>query len=297
VVTSLPVARRTLIPCRSGPFNTLITSTVGRSVGQVSTYDLPAGAGPKALNIAFHTADASPDNKYTFYRIDPSGTVVTTEGVVREPMSGDGTISLLELDNAADDAIGTAHSALATAVSRLDDADAIARHHVDELEAERAQLRADRDPDPRSPAWVTVTDGVALWRCLDFAEPVTAEHRAGIEAALLASGLLTATVDRHGQLTAATGQLPVSPTSDPVPNPLSTVLAVDPATLLPAEAVSAILGRIALDDRSATTWICRDGSWAIALSGADTPSPRLGTSAPPLVRRPAPLASPRSSSS
>jgi hypothetical protein len=43
--TSLPVARRTLIPAAGGSFQTLITSSVGRSVGQVSTYniDVPVG--------------------------------------------------------------------------------------------------------------------------------------------------------------------------------------------------------------------------------------------------------------
>jgi hypothetical protein len=44
--TSLPVARRTLIPAAGGSFQTLITSTVGRMYGQVDTYeiDVPAGA-------------------------------------------------------------------------------------------------------------------------------------------------------------------------------------------------------------------------------------------------------------
>ncbi|GAA5194467.1 hypothetical protein GCM10023322_58940 [Rugosimonospora acidiphila] len=78
-VASLPVARRTLIPSSGGAFNTLITSAVGRAVGQVSTYDLVVPAGTSALDIDFHTADASPDNKYTFYLIDPSGAVVTTD--------------------------------------------------------------------------------------------------------------------------------------------------------------------------------------------------------------------------
>jgi hypothetical protein len=78
-VTSLPVARRTLIPSRGGPFNTLITSTVGRAVGQVSTYDLAVPAGTSGMDVDFHTADASPDNPFTFYLIDPSGAVVTTD--------------------------------------------------------------------------------------------------------------------------------------------------------------------------------------------------------------------------
>ena len=36
--TSLPVARRTFIPSHGGPFRTLITSSVGRDVGQINSY-------------------------------------------------------------------------------------------------------------------------------------------------------------------------------------------------------------------------------------------------------------------
>jgi hypothetical protein len=78
-VTSLGVARRSFIPSHGGPFSTLISSTVGRAVGQVSTYDLQVQAGTTALDIDFHTADASPDNNYTFFLIDPSGAVATMD--------------------------------------------------------------------------------------------------------------------------------------------------------------------------------------------------------------------------
>jgi len=42
----------------------------------VNTYKLVVPAGTSALDVGFHTADASPDNKFTFYLIDPSGAVV-----------------------------------------------------------------------------------------------------------------------------------------------------------------------------------------------------------------------------
>lgn len=86
--TSLPVARRTLIPSSGGKFQTAITSTVGRSVGQVSTYDVDVPAGSSALDVAFHTADASANNPYTFYLLNPSGTVVATGAT---PTTVDGT--------------------------------------------------------------------------------------------------------------------------------------------------------------------------------------------------------------
>jgi len=74
----VPVARRTLIPANGGPFQTLITSTVGRSIGQLSSYEINVPSGRTALNATFRTADASPDNRYTFYLVDPAGTVVAT---------------------------------------------------------------------------------------------------------------------------------------------------------------------------------------------------------------------------
>jgi hypothetical protein len=77
--TSLPVQRRTLVPGAGGKFTTTITSTVGRQVGQVSTFNIDVPAGKKDLDVNFHTADASPDNVLTYYLIDPDGKVVTTD--------------------------------------------------------------------------------------------------------------------------------------------------------------------------------------------------------------------------
>jgi hypothetical protein len=76
---SVPVARRTLIPPSGGPFRTVITSTVGRAVGQVSTYEIDVPAGLADLRVSFHTADASADNQFTFYLVDPDQTVVSTD--------------------------------------------------------------------------------------------------------------------------------------------------------------------------------------------------------------------------
>ncbi|GAA5187335.1 hypothetical protein GCM10023322_35460 [Rugosimonospora acidiphila] len=75
--TSVPVARRTLIPSAGGAFNTTITSTVGRGIGQISTFNLDVPQGKQDLDVSFHTADASADNKFTFFLIDPNGTVVS----------------------------------------------------------------------------------------------------------------------------------------------------------------------------------------------------------------------------
>jgi hypothetical protein len=77
--TLLPVARRTLIPSTGGAFQTLITGTVGRQVGQISTYWMNVPAGTSSLNVTFSTADAQADNKFKFYLINPAGTAVSTD--------------------------------------------------------------------------------------------------------------------------------------------------------------------------------------------------------------------------
>ncbi|HEX4703579.1 MAG TPA: S8 family serine peptidase [Pseudonocardiaceae bacterium] len=74
--TSLPVVRRTLIPAAGGAFDTTITSTVGRGVGQISTYNIDVPAGKADLDVNFHTTDASQDNRITYFLIDPNGVVV-----------------------------------------------------------------------------------------------------------------------------------------------------------------------------------------------------------------------------
>jgi hypothetical protein len=86
--TSLPVARRTLIPANGGAFTTTITSSVGRGVGQISTYNIDVPSGKQDLDVSFHTADASADNKYTFFLIDPTGAVVSRASTPTTNSSG-----------------------------------------------------------------------------------------------------------------------------------------------------------------------------------------------------------------
>jgi hypothetical protein len=96
--TSLPVARRTLIPASGGPFRTVITSTVGRMIGQLSTYQINVPAGRTELDVSFQTADASADNDYTFYLVSPGGTVVAT---ATSPQTVNGAaVGTAELDTA-----------------------------------------------------------------------------------------------------------------------------------------------------------------------------------------------------
>lgn len=98
VATSLPVARRVLIPSAGGHFQTLITSTVGRSIGQLNTYEITVPAGRPDLDVRLSTADASADNRYTFYLVDPSGNVVATAAT---PVNGVASAELQTSDPVA----------------------------------------------------------------------------------------------------------------------------------------------------------------------------------------------------
>lgn len=100
--TSLPVSRRTLIPSTGGSFSTTITSTVGRDIGQLSSYDVDVPPGEKDLDVAFHTADTSPNNTYTYYLVDPNGHLVvqdatpgtTGRGIGAKNRAGDAYLSV-----------------------------------------------------------------------------------------------------------------------------------------------------------------------------------------------------------
>jgi len=96
--TSLPVARRTLIPSAGGTFSTLITSSVGRGVGQISTFDINVPAGERDIDVSFSTPDASADNDYTYWLINPSGTIVAEDATPTTTVVGSSTpVALADL--------------------------------------------------------------------------------------------------------------------------------------------------------------------------------------------------------
>jgi hypothetical protein len=76
--TSLPIARRTLIPSAGGEFDTLITSTVGRGIGQISTFDINVPSGRPDLGVTLTTPDTSANDPMTLYIVNPLGTSVAT---------------------------------------------------------------------------------------------------------------------------------------------------------------------------------------------------------------------------
>jgi hypothetical protein len=76
--TSLPIARRTLVPSTRGDFDTLITGTVGRGIGQITTYNVNVPAGRSDLGVTVTTPDASTDNPMSLFLVNPAGTSVAT---------------------------------------------------------------------------------------------------------------------------------------------------------------------------------------------------------------------------
>ena len=178
--------------------------------------------------------------------------------------------------NPAVAAIDDAARASGAELGRLD-ADLSARRaahadHACELDGEIERLRMgghDAPPPPhaREPGTRDGRPGAPLWKVTDFAPDVPEEHRAGLEAALEAAGILDAWVTPGGDL--VDGDVTVVSGLSAVRDPsCATVLvpainAGDPqAATLPDGAVSAVLAAIGLGTGGGPAWVTTDGRWA-----------------------------------
>ncbi|MBP2211692.1 TIGR02680 family protein [Rhodococcus sp. DMF-1] len=127
------------------------------------------------------------------------------------------------------------------------------RERIALLEAERDMIEAERDDAPPAfPASTagTGTSGAPLWRLVRFADAVSAEAAAGLEAALEAANLLTGWVcGGAGDVPAgATVLVPAPPAQRPAGRTLADVLVVEPDTGVPAERVREVLASVAVPD-------------------------------------------------
>ena len=141
-----------------------------------------------------------------------------------------------------------------------------------ELTAEIERLKAgghDAPPGPytRDPQVRDTRPGAPLWKVTDFAPGVPEGHRAGLEAALEAAGILDAWLSPDGDLTA--GDVVLVSGRHPVAGPscfaalVPAVNTSDPrAAALPEAAVRAALSAIGLGEGTGTTWVATDGRWA-----------------------------------
>jgi uncharacterized protein (TIGR02680 family) len=143
---------------------------------------------------------------------------------------------------------------------------------ADQLEREIERLRAgghDAPPLPhtRQPGARDDRPGAPLWKVTDFAPQLSVEHRAGLEAALEAAGILDAWVTPDGNL--VDGDVIVVSGLSPGPGPscasvlVPAIYASDPqAATLPADAVSAVLAAIGLGTGTGPAWVTTEGRWA-----------------------------------
>jgi uncharacterized protein (TIGR02680 family) len=171
---------------------------------------------------------------------------------------------LVVLDRSAGELVRPLRQELSGRQRDLDAADAADAAIRADLEHETAELHRERDPVPANPPWLAPDRaGPPLWRCLDFAPDVPDADQAGLEAALLASGLLTATVTPDGAVRAVDGEVLLSPVAGSGVG-LSQVLRADPDGPVEASVVASVLAGITLAGSSGgerDTVVGTDGSW------------------------------------
>ncbi|MER5424345.1 TIGR02680 family protein [Streptosporangium roseum] len=172
---------------------------------------------------------------------------------------------------AVNDAARSATTELGRRQAGLDAELRVRRQAVSDLTEEITRLEAgghDAPPAPhtRVPGARVDRPGAPFWKAVDFTGAVPADHRAGLEAALEAAGILDAWVTPSGTLMAEddtvllTGAAVTGPSCSAVLRPA--IDRADPrADALPDTAVHAVLSAIGLGP-GAVTWVAVDGRWA-----------------------------------
>lgn len=240
---------------------------LGRWADEVDALGAPADAEPPAAADAAADADT-----------EPSATPPRPEGAEPAPAAVDRSVLDLAALRTRGDEVEAALDAAAAAHVRHHER-ALARlaarrrteaAEVARLTAERDELMARTEPEPPRAWWQRDDRAATLAELVDFAPGLEAAERAGLEAALEASGLLGAEV-HEGGLSLATGELVALP-GDPVAAPLGALLEVtlpEGAADVDRAKVAAVLGAISTDTVGAgPTAVAVDGSFRIgALRG------------------------------
>ncbi|MQA97229.1 MAG: TIGR02680 family protein [Streptosporangiales bacterium] len=139
------------------------------------------------------------------------------------------------------------------------------------LAEERARIEAQADPEPpRSPYATAALErdpAAPFFTLIDFAPHLTPAQRAGLEAALEASGLLAGRVTAEGVvLDPGTADVLVHP-REPVAGPsLRDALIPVDAPGLPAARIELVLASIALGPAEAPAWAAYDGRWRLGVA-------------------------------
>ncbi|MFC5747698.1 TIGR02680 family protein [Actinomadura rugatobispora] len=172
-----------------------------------------------------------------------------------------------------------AHQTLATARAEAAARVEAARVELGELTAERDRLESgvvDRPPVPRTRGADTRTGpGAPLWQVVDFTAGLDPADRAGLEAALEASGLLDAWITPEGTLLDPATHDVMARAGVPAPRPLTAALTavIDPddehAAALSPQTVTAVLAGIGFEEQDTAAWVATGGRWRLGpLHGA-----------------------------
>lgn len=108
LATSVPIARRTLIPSVGGSFSATLTSSVSRGAGQIKTFYVDVPTGEKDLDVSFYAPDHAADDPVYYYLFSPadlepsvteSGNIdLTAIDTSPTPDNPNGTASLIAAD-------------------------------------------------------------------------------------------------------------------------------------------------------------------------------------------------------
>ncbi|MBP2337524.1 uncharacterized protein (TIGR02680 family) [Saccharothrix coeruleofusca] len=167
------------------------------------------------------------------------------------------------LEHVATDAAAPARDAIADRLAELKQEERSDDRAARELRSEQSELRAQRDPEPPIAPWVrgAPVGAVPLWRLVEFSAELADHERAGVEAALMAAGMLSASVGGDGSVRAEDGEVLLTVEAAVAPRSLGDVLRPDPAGLLPEQVVTSVLARIGYGPGH-HVWVDADGSWA-----------------------------------
>jgi hypothetical protein len=102
--SSVPIARRTLIPSAGGPFDATLTSSVSRGVGQIQTFYVDVPKGQSDIDVSFNVPDDAADNQVHFYLLSPS--------VLRPGITKSGNIFATSIDTTPTSGNTTGHASL-----------------------------------------------------------------------------------------------------------------------------------------------------------------------------------------
>ncbi|MET7636851.1 TIGR02680 family protein [Streptomyces sp. NPDC005078] len=220
------------------------------------------------LAVTWRTWTASSRSRRLLGDVDWSGTAVAAllddvEALAGDvPAGPDADRELARLDAVAHQVAAPARALHAQQMAALAALAQQEQAQREQLLAEAGELRRERDVPPSVPDWLDSPrpGAPALWQLLEFRPEVDAPIRAGVEGALLASGLLYGVLTQDGDVVAGNGQLLLRTDGPPALRSLRTLLVPAGSDSRDVARVNAVLDQVALSPGH-LTWVSSDGSW------------------------------------